>query len=683
VLSDRNDLVLGSGYILLNCINPERTSLTKIAIAAFIVFCIGLYSCERTADRVDTAALKMKNFQEYSEALTRCKDGPVDSILLCAKAAIDIDTIRGIDQTVWQAYATARALFHNNLGFEAIEVIDGILPRTEDPTLLFERAELLMLRSSLIGNTFQMELTAEDLYKAADIYLQLGLARKAASCYVGIANLQYNTANYPLAIENGLRVIDLLQGISKEHEDSIQLMQVYNTMGLGYYMQNNIDSAELYYDRSYTMAGLLKDEFWQALVAGNAADIYLARGMVKEAIESYKNDIRTSLKHNDPTSAALSLLSLGAIYVSEQQLEAGRQYYDSAYALLSQLGRPISLSKYNYLMSQWFELKQDPVNAFKYYKKHIVFRDSVQSIRINSQLQQIQNQKRFEKQLSDITLLKKENELKEKRLTISRISVIAFVLVSVLLAGLLYIIRRGNKQLNELNRVLENKVKARTERLRKINQELDTYLYRASHDVRRPILTILGLVQIASLTTESERREIFSAIQKTASEMDKMLKKLQMAYELEKEKKSNRVRISINQYVALKIEELHKEYPWMNFEIIESDQVIVKSNVNLINIIVMNILENACVFSVDHSDRVTITVRSGNGLAYIVIKDRGIGIEPEFIESIFEPYVRCSNKSTGSGLGLYLAMKAAKRIGGNITATSTVNQGSEFTVMLR
>lgn len=657
--------------------------MTNITTAAFIVFCIGLYSCEKAPDITDTLALKMRNLQEYSDALTRCKGGHVDSILLCAKAAVDIDTIVGIDQDVWRAYATARALFHNNLGLEAIEVIDDILPRTENPDLLFERAELLMLRSSLISNTYQMELAAEDLYKAADIYSQLDLARKASSCYVSIANLQYNTANYPLAVENGLRVIELLHGIfPQEHEDSIRLMQVYNTIGLAYFKQNNIDSAQRNYDRSYAMATLLKEEFWQALVAGNAADIYLAKGMVKEAIESYKNDIRTSLKHNDPTSAALSLLSLGAIYVSERQLELGRQYYDSAYALLIQSGRPISLSKYNYLMSQWFDLKQDPINAFKYYKKYIVFRDSVQSVQINSQLQQIQNQKRLEKQLSDITLLKKENELKEKELTISRISVIAFVLVSVLLAVLLYIIRRGNKQLNELNRVLENKVKARTERLRKINQELDTYLYRASHDVRRPILTILGLVHIASLTTESERIEIFGAIQKTANQMDKMLKKLQMAYELEKEKKSNSVRISLNEYVTHKIEELHKEYPLMNFKIIESDQVIVKSNVTLINIIVMNILENASIFSMDHSDRVTITLRNGNGLAYIAIKDQGIGIEPAFIENIFEPYVRCSNKSTGSGLGLYLAMKAAKLIGGNITATSTVNQGSEFIVMI-
>jgi signal transduction histidine kinase len=404
--------------------------------------------------------------------------------------------------------------------------------------------------------------------------------------------------------------------------------------------------------------------------------------MVKEAIESYKNDIRISFKYNEPASAALSLLSIGAIHVSDGQLELGRQYYDSAYTLLLRSGRAISLSKYNQLMSQWYELKRDPGNAFKYYKKYIVFRDSVQNVQINSQLQQIQNQKRLEKQFADITLLKKKNELKEKELTISRISVIAFVLVSMLLAGLLYIIRRGNKQLNELNQVLENKVKARTDRLRKINQELDTYLYRASHDVRRPILTILGLVQIASLSTEIERMELFDAIRKTANGMDKMLKKLQMAYELEKEKKGDRVRININEYVALKIEELRKEYPQMNFEFIESDQVIIESNVNLINIILMNILENASIFSVNDSDPVTITVRNGNDFAYIIIKDHGMGIEPELIEKIFEPYVRCSIKSTGSGLGLYLAMKAAHLIGGNITVTSTVYRGSEFTLMI-
>jgi signal transduction histidine kinase len=630
----------------------------------------------------ESLSLKVENFQTYADALIRCKNGNVDSVLACAKAVIDIDTLAGVEAGVWQAYGKARALFQNDQGLEAIEVIDDILPVTENQELLFERAELLMLRSALIMNTYRMELTAEDLYKAADIYLQLGLVRKAAACYGSIANLQYNTANHLLAIENGHRVIDMLHDIfPKTHEDSIQLMHVYNTIALGYYKENKLDSAQQYYDLSFRLATLLKEEFWQGLVAGNAADIYLAKGMVAEAIESYNKDIHISLKHNERASAALSLLSVGAIHVSNGQLELGRQYYDSAYSLLVP-GPPISLSKYNHLMSQWYELKRNHGEALNYFKKYIVLRDSVQSVRINSQLQQIQTQKRLEKQFADITLLKTENQLNEKELTISRISIIAFLIVSLLMAGLLYSIRRGNRQLNELNQVLENKVKARTDRLRKINEELDTYLYRASHDVRRPILTIVGLVNIASLSTEAERVEIFNAIRKTANGMDKMLMKLQMAYALEKEKKSDRVQINIFEFITCKVRELSKEFPGMKFEIIESDQVIVNSNLTLINIIVMNILENASIFSMDHSDRVTIAIREANGLAYIVIRDYGIGIEPELIEKIFQPYVRCSIKSAGSGLGLYLAMKAAKLNGGNITVTSTVGEGSEFTVTI-
>ena len=230
--------------------------------------------------------------------------------------------------------------------------------------------------------------------------------------------------------------------------------------------------------------------------------------------------------------------------------------------------------------------------------------------------------------------------------------------------------------------VLENKVKTRTDRLRKINKELDTYLYRASHDVRRPILTILGLVQIASLVPEKEREEIFDAIQKTATGMDKMLRKLQMAYALEKVGKRNIVPIDINKHIALEIEEIRHDYPAMQIQIVEIDHIVANSNIHLIDIILTNILENACMFSKSVNDHITITIRRENDYASILIKDQGIGIEEEYLEKIFEPYVRCSVKSAGSGLGLYLARKAAKRMGGSISVASVINHGAEFAITI-
>src|SRR5688572_2397820 len=116
--------------------------------------------------------------------------------------------------------------------------------------------------------------------------------------------------------------------------------------------------------------------------------------------------------------------------------------------------------------------------------------------------------------------------------------------------------------------------------------------------------------------------------------MDKMLKKLQMAYELEKENKNNRISINVNEYISRKIADLQREFPSMEFEIIEKAQSVVKCNANLFNIIMMNILENACVFSAGCEGRIIIEISSEHDLVHIAVKDHGVGIDPAFIDKI-------------------------------------------------
>ena len=71
----------------------------------------------------------------------------------------------------------------------------------------------------------------------------------------------------------------------------------------------------------------------------------------------------------------------------------------------------------------------------------------------------------------------------------------------------------------------------------------------------------------------------------------------------------------------------------------------------------------------------------------IVIKDTGIGISEEFLERIFEPFVREKNTTLsgihGVGLGLSIAKNIVDMLGGTIKAQSVVGEGSTFTVTLR
>ncbi len=664
-----------------------QIQISNLLRSSYILFLILIaifgIACSEKQDSDDNRLSKIAIFKKYVEALDACKGLPVDSVQECAKRLIDIDTVSGIETEVWYNYGKARAFFHNKKDVEALGVIGESLKKTEGFPLLFERAEFLALRSVIHRNNYKQYLAAEDVYSAADIYLRLGLSRSASSIYLDIANLQCNVGNYSLALDNGHRVVNLIENnLPLTAEDSSTLMNVYNTLGLCYFSINDLDSAEYFYDRSYDLAVQLESEFWQGLLSGNSAMISKARGRFDEAIQKLEYDIRLSLKYREFYSAGSAYIIIGDLCVQSDNLSLAKQYYDSALYYLKPTGRLPALKLYYKNISHWHELMNDTGSAYSSYKKHILLRDSIKGTQVGAQMRQIQDQRQFEKQLADIELLKAENDHRERELRMSRVLLVALILVFVLLVALLFTIRRNYKKLNELNLQLEDKVKVRTERLKNTIDELDTYLYRASHDVRRPILTIVGLTQIADATTvDEELGEIHRAIKKTALEMDNMLKKLQMAYELEKE--NTQLAVNLDGQLTKLIYSFKKDFSDVLFKIECKHDLVVNSNPALLDIIFANVIENACIFSRDgHQHEISIDICRARNYAKILIKDNGLGIDDCYLKDIFSPYTRFSNKSHGCGLGLYLVVKALKRIGGKIVVSSTPNKGSKFLITI-
>jgi signal transduction histidine kinase len=65
-----------------------------------------------------------------------------------------------------------------------------------------------------------------------------------------------------------------------------------------------------------------------------------------------------------------------------------------------------------------------------------------------------------------------------------------------------------------------------------------------------------------------------------------------------------------------------------------------------------------------------------------VVKDNGIGIKEEHLGKIFEMFYRTSDKSSGSGLGLYIVNETIKKLGGKVEVNSQVNLGTTFTLTI-
>jgi len=103
----------------------------------------------------------------------------------------------------------------------------------------------------------------------------------------------------------------------------------------------------------------------------------------------------------------------------------------------------------------------------------------------------------------------------------------------------------------------------------------------------------------------------------------------------------------------------------------------------LIRNILINLLNNAIKFS-PKQDEIELTITGSKTEIVFRVRDNGIGISPEDVPKLFQPFYRASNATTisGTGLGLTILKKAVNLLGGKIEVTSFVGRGTEFFVTL-
>jgi len=644
----------------------------------YIVLVVFVFSgCDPEPASVD-GQYKRRCFNRLDEAVDLCKSSPVDAMDSCYRAIFLIDTVQGIDKNIWRGYAHAKGLFHHSFFKESLKVMNELIRDTSDPSLLLEHARLLQLRGSMEAIENEQTAAAKDYYKSINIYRQLGLEKDVAICYADVANIHNKVQNFKLAIENGHHALAVRP---VDHADTMRCLNVYNTMALSFIPLHLQDSALYYFRLAEDLAIREKAEFWIGLINGNMAVILMKQGHLKEALAKLTIDMRVSLKYNENVSAATALMSKGEIYATQGKISMAQQCFDSAYSLLqTKIGDKVVLGLYYKKMAQFSRDQQKYKDADEYFQKFIHLRDSLDRVNVGQNVEQIQNKSYMEKQLADINLLRMENGYRTKQVRLWQLSIGAIACALVLIVVLYRNKRIHNKQLKRLNNQLEEIVKDRTAELMKTNEELDTYLYRASHDVRRPILSVIGLAQIAEFAVSAdERTDIQRKIISTAQEMDKMLNKLKMTYELRATVEPET--FDLFQYIEDLSRNVGKSYPHTKFTLTKSGDVTFASDMRFITMVFLNLLENACIFCRVNAP-VNIEVTGELDYLYVRVTDQGIGIQEEYLDRIFEAYTRFSERSVGSGIGLYIVSRALAKIGGRVQVESVLHEGSTFTVKL-
>ncbi len=207
-----------------------------------------------------------------------------------------------------------------------------------------------------------------------------------------------------------------------------------------------------------------------------------------------------------------------------------------------------------------------------------------------------------------------------------------------------------------------------------------------SHEFKTPIASIRGFAKLLQMPglTEEQKAEYISLIAQESDRLSRLSETLLRLSALEQQTAlATLTTFSLDEQLRQVI--LRLEPAWSQKDIgwqLDMQEVAITSDQELLNQVWVNILQNAIKFSPAESDIEVRVFREGN--AIVEIQDHGCGMTEEAQKRIFDKFYQAdkSRKQEGVGLGLSLVKRIVDMMGGQITVTSAVGEGSTFRVEL-
>lgn len=400
------------------------------------------------------------------------------------------------------------------------------------------------------------------------------------------------------------------------------------------------------------------------------------------------------------------------VIIGEGQLMQGK-----VKAALTNLQKGVAIADtvgHSSIMRQGYEFLADAYAALGQFKNAYSVQDSV--LKFNREINSKKNNDRItelqakydarvkEEAISALQLQTAENELRISRsrrrttLLIAGSAILLFVILGLFMRfrqkkrlALLVGEQRNqaeaqrkkveaqNKQIREINSNLEKMIEARTHAVRAAKEELDVFLYQSAHALRRPLVRVEGLVSlIQTKLTAPEDAVLLDKLGLTLQGMDSLLHKLVEVNEIQRRDPDLRP-LPFESIV----EKVAANYDWgqTSLKVKARPDAEVVADEFLLETLLTHCLQNALLYqNPSYPLKVTVELEEGDAETEIHITDNGKGIPDGEEEKIFDMFYRADSQTTGSGLGLYIVLKAAEKLHGTASATNLLGGGARITI---
>ncbi|MCW3082835.1 MAG: hypothetical protein JWP12_201 [Bacteroidetes bacterium] len=222
--------------------------------------------------------------------------------------------------------------------------------------------------------------------------------------------------------------------------------------------------------------------------------------------------------------------------------------------------------------------------------------------------------------------------------------------------------------------------------LKSANKDLETFIYRASHDLRGPLSSIIGLTNVSKLEiTDQKAKQYLDMIQLSTKKLDDTLIGLVQSMAI---KDISKFDDDVN--FKSMIDDIFDRFQYydgfskVKFEVnINLSEPFISSRL-ILQPIIQNLIENSIKYRNINADKAVsrITVSDNANEVMIVFEDNGMGIDSAIHDKVFDVYYKGTQKSKGSGLGLYIVKTGIERLKGTIRLKSSPGLGSTFIITL-
>ncbi|MFQ3596608.1 MAG: HAMP domain-containing sensor histidine kinase, partial [Sphingomonadaceae bacterium] len=270
-------------------------------------------------------------------------------------------------------------------------------------------------------------------------------------------------------------------------------------------------------------------------------------------------------------------------------------------------------------------------------------------------------------------------------------------------------LRDANAQATALNRELESRVAERTADLAEANEEIQRFAYIVSHDLRAPLVNVMGFTseigtaadvagalveradaQLPGLVTPEERqvltrelRESLGFIAASTRRMDALIRSI-LALSREGRRVLVPEPVDLDALLAELVDSFQTQIEATQSRVTVGPLPAIVTDRTAIGQILGNLLDNALKYlRAGVPGEISVTAEEAGSLVRITVADNGRGIAPEDRERVFELFRRAGAQDRpGEGLGLAHVRALARRMGGTIHLESRPGEGSRFTVSI-